>query len=74
MENLGLYDESQAENEEDDEEVDEYGNTSRSDPTAQADNNNNLDSEARAQQEAEEAKVEAFIQQEQDRELNQQSQ
>ena len=48
MENLGLYDERQAENEEgDDEEVDEYGNTSRSDPTAQADNN--MGPEARAQ-------------------------
>ena len=33
MENLGLYDDSQAENE-DDEEVDEYGNTSKSNNTA----------------------------------------
>ena len=64
MENLGLYDDSQADDgaengEEGDEEVDEYGNTSRSDPTAaQAEP---MDAEAQAQQDEEEAKVEAFI-------------
>ena len=64
MENLGLYDDSQAEDgiedgEEGDEDVDEYGNTSRSDPTAaQAEA---MDADAQAQQDEEEAKVEAFI-------------
>ena len=60
MENLGLYDDSQAEDgiedgEEGDEDVDEYGNASRSDPTAaQAEA---MDADAQAQQDEEEAKV-----------------
>ena len=50
MENLGLYDDSQADNadgqnqQEYDDEEGEYGNTSRSDPTA-----TNIEPEARVQ-------------------------